>query len=92
MEHSDFKVVCDTSLKKKMRVVTFLTIIILFGATIPLIQYDIIEQYPVSGFLVFIIIVGFSATYYCWKIFRYRYPTNNILAKYKGLDRKIKPD
>jgi len=82
MEHLDFKVVCDTSLKKKMKVITFLTIVILFGATIPLIKYDILEQYPASGFLVFIITVGFSASYYCWKIFRYRCPKcgSKILA------------
>ncbi len=72
MTHSDYKVLDDTSLKKKMNVITFLTIAVLFGATIPLIQYDILEQYPLSGFLIFIITAGSSATYYCWKILRYR--------------------
>ncbi len=74
MTHPDYKVLYDTSLKKKMNVVTFLTIVVLFGAWALFMQYDIFERYPLSGFLLFTITVGLSATYYCWKIIRYRCP------------------
>jgi hypothetical protein len=49
-----------------MNVVTFLTIFVLFGAWAIFIQYEIFEHYPISGFLLFILTVGSSATYYCW--------------------------